>query len=175
MRVRPLTCRFRSGRSALATVLLIALPAFVLGLEHATQAARVAGGQDRPILAGFHDEKRAEALVQGGAVANQPLNRTNVEGTVTTIDVIASRFKFEPATVSVAKGNRVRLRLRSADRTHAFAIKELRVKAVIPKMGEATVEFVADRGGRFEFTCAEYCGTGHRAMKGTLVVLASGI
>jgi cytochrome c oxidase subunit 2 len=93
---------------------------------------------------------------------------------VKTIDVIASRFKFEPETVSVAEGDRVRLRLRSADRTHGIGIKAFRVKALIPKLGDAvTVEFVADRAGTFDITCSEYCGTGHRTMKGRLIVLAS--
>lgn len=92
---------------------------------------------------------------------------------VRTIDVIASRFKFEPPIISVALGDRVRLRLRSVDRDHRFAIKGFGVKALIPKTGDAViVEFVANRAGTFEFTCAEYCGTGHSMMKGRLVVLA---
>jgi heme/copper-type cytochrome/quinol oxidase subunit 2 len=103
-------------------------------------------------------------MTRGGDVEN-----------VKTIDVVASRFQFEPATISVVQGDYVRLRLRSADRTHAFAIKAFRVKALIPKMGgEVTVDFVADRAGTFDFTCAEYCGTGHSGMKGRLVVLARG-
>jgi cytochrome c oxidase subunit 2 len=92
---------------------------------------------------------------------------------VKTIDVIASQFKFEPATISVVKGDRVRLRLQSADRTHGIGIEAFRVKSLIPKVREAvTVEFVADRAGTFDITCSEYCGTGHRAMKGKLIVLA---
>ena len=92
---------------------------------------------------------------------------------VKMVDVIASRFKFEPATISVAEGDTVRLRLRSADRTHGIGIKAFRVKALIPKVGEAvTVEFVAARAGTFDITCSEYCGTGHRTMKGKLIVLA---
>lgn len=92
---------------------------------------------------------------------------------VKTFDVIASQFKFEPATITVAEGDTVRLRLRSADRTHGIGIKAFRVKALIPKVGETvTVEFVADRAGTFDITCSEYCGTGHRAMKGKLIVLA---
>jgi heme/copper-type cytochrome/quinol oxidase subunit 2 len=94
---------------------------------------------------------------------------------VKTIDVLASRFKFEPATISVSQGDRVQLRLRSADRSHAFAIKTFGVKTLIPKGGDAvTVQFVADTAGTFDFTCAEYCGTGHSGMKGRLVVLAKG-
>jgi cytochrome c oxidase subunit 2 len=96
-------------------------------------------------------------------------------GDVKTIDVTASRFQFEPATISVAQGDNVRLRLHSADRSHAFAIKAFRVKALIPNGGETvTVEFVADQAGTFAFTCSEYCGSGHSRMKGKLVVLAKG-
>ena len=92
---------------------------------------------------------------------------------VKTIDVTASRFQFEPAIISVAQGDNVRLRVHSADRTHGLAIKAFRVKALIPKTAEAvTVEFVADQAGTFEITCSEYCGSRHAAMKGRLVVLA---
>ena len=94
---------------------------------------------------------------------------------VKTFDVVASKFRFEPDTISVTVGEKVRLRLRSADRSHAFAIKAFRVKTLVPKGGDfVTVEFVADRAGRYDFTCAEYCGTGHSAMKGKLVVTALG-
>lgn len=108
-----------------------------------------------------------------GAWAPRVTGGATVED-VKTIDVIASRFTFEPATITVARGDRVRLRLHSTDRSHGIAIRAFRVKAVIPKMGETvTVEFVADQAGTFDFTCSEYCGTGHAAMKGRLVVLAS--
>jgi heme/copper-type cytochrome/quinol oxidase subunit 2 len=90
---------------------------------------------------------------------------------VKTVDVTASRFQFDPAIITVTEGDRVRLRLHSMDRDHAFAIKAFRVKALIPRAGEAiTVEFVADRAGSFDFTCAEYCGTGHARMKGRMIV-----
>ena len=93
---------------------------------------------------------------------------------VKAVDVVASRFKFEPAIISLVEGDKVRLRLHSVDRTHGIEIKAFRVKALIPKTGEAvTVEFVADRAGTFDITCSEYCGTGHRAMKGRLIVRAT--
>jgi cytochrome c oxidase subunit II len=92
---------------------------------------------------------------------------------VKTIDVIASRFTFEPATITVAQGDSIRLRLHSTDGSHGIAIKAFRVKALIPKTGQiVTVEFVADQTGTFDFTCSEYCGTGHAGMKGRLIVLA---
>jgi cytochrome c oxidase subunit 2 len=92
---------------------------------------------------------------------------------VKTIDVVASQFKFEPAIISVVEGDRVRLRVRTADRTHGIGISAFGVKALIPKGGEvATVEFVVDRAGTFAISCSEYCGTGHAAMKGRLLVVS---
>ena len=87
------------------------------------------------------------------------------------IEMIASRFQFEPATVQVTEGDRVRLTLRSTDTIHGFSIRKLNVKVEVPKTGEpVTVEFVADRAGTYEFKCSEYCGSGHGRMKGQLVV-----
>lgn len=114
----------------------------------------------------------AFCVTAAGAWSPQVKGGGTVED-VKTIDVIASRFKFEPATITVAQGDSIRLRLHSTDRTHGIAIKAFRVKALIPKTGETvTVEFVADQPGTFDFTCSEYCGTGHAGMKGRLVVLA---
>jgi len=88
-----------------------------------------------------------------------------------TVEITASRYRFEPAKVEVREGERVRLVLRSADTTHGLKIKELDVEVPIPKGGEAvTVEFVA-RAGRYRMECSEYCGSGHKRMRGELVVI----
>jgi cytochrome c oxidase subunit 2 len=90
-----------------------------------------------------------------------------------TIEVVASRWRFDPAIIEVEEGDRVTLTMHSADGTHGFAIPELRVKTTIPKGGApVTIEFVASRPGTFAFECSEYCGSGHRQMKGRLVVAA---
>ena len=90
-----------------------------------------------------------------------------------TIEVTASRFRFDPPAIEVEEGERVLFLLRSADGTHGFAIKDYDVKTKIPKGGEIVrVELVASKAGRFEIACSEYCGSGHRRMKGTLLVKA---
>ena len=87
-------------------------------------------------------------------------------------EVIASKYKFEPATLQVTEGDRVRLTLRSTDTEHGLEIKKLKVKVAVPKGGDpVTVEFVAEKAGTFEFKCSEYCGSGHGRMKGQLVVV----
>jgi cytochrome c oxidase subunit 2 len=83
----------------------------------------------------------------------------------------ASRFKFQPSRLEVQAGDVVELVLRSLDTEHGIAIEALGVKALIPKGGaEVTVSFVADKTGLFTFKCSEYCGSGHKRMKGELVV-----
>jgi cytochrome c oxidase subunit II len=92
------------------------------------------------------------------------------------IEVVAKRFEFEPSTIEVTEGDRVRLLVRSADGPHGVEIKQFKVKKGVPraKPGDSpvTIEFVASTAGTFPILCSEYCGTGHEDMKGTLVVQA---
>jgi len=87
------------------------------------------------------------------------------------VEVTAARFRFAPETIEVQEGEAVSLRLRSADGTHGIEIKGYGLKLKIPRGGtEVRLEFVADKPGRFDFVCSEYCGSGHRGMRGKLVV-----
>jgi cytochrome c oxidase subunit 2 len=86
-------------------------------------------------------------------------------------EVTASRYKFDPARIEVRQGEVVDLALRSADTDHGLAIGAYAVKVAIPKGGEIVgVSFVASRAGTFPIECSEYCGSGHKRMKGELVV-----
>ncbi len=86
-------------------------------------------------------------------------------------EVTASRYKFDPARIEVRQGDVVELVLRSADTDHGLAIKAYGVKVAIPKGGETVgVSFVAGRAGTFPIECSEYCGSGHKRMRGELVV-----
>jgi len=88
------------------------------------------------------------------------------------IDVVARRFAFEPARIEVAVGERVRLRVVSADGVHGFEIKKFKVKKEIPRgTTPVIIEFTASEAGEFPIFCSEYCGDGHEDMQGQLVVL----
>ena len=91
-------------------------------------------------------------------------------------DVVARRFAFEPATIEVTEGDRVRLNVRSADGPHGVEIKQFKVKKAVPRPKPddppITIEFVASMPGTFPILCSEYCGSGHKDMTGTLVVKA---
>jgi cytochrome c oxidase subunit 2 len=116
-------------------------------------------------------------LIGLASVAGVPRqNSATPDGEPRVFEVIARRFDFEPATIEVTEGDRVRLLVRSADGPHGVEIKAFRVKKAVPraKPGDApiTIEFVATRAGEFPILCSEYCGNGHNDMTGTLVVKA---
>ena len=62
------------------------------------------------------------------------------------IQIVATQYAFEPATIEVTAGEPVRLVIRSNDVVHGFSIPDLKVDARIPAGGEpVAVEFVAPR------------------------------
>ena len=89
-----------------------------------------------------------------------------------TIDVVASGDRFEPELIQLVEGERVVLRARAADgKGHGIAIKEMKVKAALPKTGEVVpIEIAADRAGTYTISCSVYCGRGHSRMRARLVV-----
>lgn len=91
-------------------------------------------------------------------------------GAVKEVTVSGSPYKFEPATITVKKGDSVKLTFKNTAGTHNFVIDDLNVKTKTIPAGESdTVTFTADKAGSFEY----YCAVGnHKAMgmKGILTV-----
>src|SRR4029077_10768545 len=82
------------------------------------------------------------------------------------VQIVASKFMYEPSTIHVTAGEPVRLVVRSKEGTHGFSIPKLKVDVVVPKTGDAvTVELTAPPAGRYEIACSEFCGSGHGQMK----------
>ncbi|HIH18841.1 TPA: hypothetical protein HA225_02590 [Candidatus Micrarchaeota archaeon] len=92
------------------------------------------------------------------------------DASVKEFSITAKRFSFEPSTITVNKGDKVRLTLKSTDTTHGIAISEFNVNLVAGAGEQKTVEFVADKEGTFNFACSVYCGEGHIDMAGKLIV-----
>jgi len=87
------------------------------------------------------------------------------------VEVVATRFAFEPGRIEVTQGDVVRLVVRSADGVHGVAIKKFKVEKKVPRGGDSvTIDFVASEAGTFPILCSEFCGKGHDDMKGLLVV-----
>ena len=79
---------------------------------------------------------------------------------------------WQPDTIRVNLGERVRLRISSPDVVHGFAVPALgiNVDEILP--GHVVeVEFVASRVGRFPFACTRWCSVDHWRMRGVIEVI----
>jgi cytochrome c oxidase subunit 2 len=84
------------------------------------------------------------------------------------VKVVASREGFRPSSLSVRKGETLRLLLSTADEEHCFALDALRVeKRIVP--GKTTiVDVTPEKAGSFPFHCC--LEEGPRAIRGELRV-----
>jgi heme/copper-type cytochrome/quinol oxidase subunit 2 len=107
----------------------------------------------------------AAVLLSPGTMVHRPVRE---------VQVVASKFMFEPAVIEVTAGEPVRLVIRSKDTVHGFAVPTLKIDVQIPKSGgePVIVEFVAPSPGRFDVACSEFCGSGHGQMKAALISIA---
>lgn len=84
--------------------------------------------------------------------------------------VTGSGFKFSPSTLTVNKGDKVKITFVNSGGTHNFILDQFGVKTKTLGTGQQeTVEFTADKAGSFEYYCSV---ANHKAMgmKGMLVV-----
>lgn len=91
-------------------------------------------------------------------------------GAVKEFTVTGSNFKFEPSSITVKKGDTVKITFQNSGGSHDFVIDQFSIKTPIISSGkEATVQFVADKTGTFEYYCSV---ANHRAMGmvGNLIV-----
>ncbi|MCR4277181.1 MAG: cupredoxin domain-containing protein [Candidatus Roizmanbacteria bacterium] len=95
---------------------------------------------------------------------------TTAMNSVKEFTVTAKSWAFNPEVITVKQGDKVKLKIKSIDVTHGFALPDFDVKIDLVPNKEETVEFTADKKGEFTFFCSVMCGEGHTGMKGKLVV-----
>jgi cytochrome c oxidase subunit 2 len=87
------------------------------------------------------------------------------------IEVLASRFAFTPAEITLKKGQPVVLVVKSPDVAHGLRFRELNQDVKVGPKGTAEMRFTPDKTGDFVGHCSVFCGSGHGAMTLTLHVV----
>ncbi|HEV3151603.1 MAG TPA: cupredoxin domain-containing protein [Acidobacteriaceae bacterium] len=87
------------------------------------------------------------------------------------IEVTAKRFEFDPAEITVKKGEPVVIVLKSADVPHGLSFEDLGVNVKVAKGQTAELPFTPTKVGDFVGKCSVFCGSGHGHMKLTLHVV----
>lgn len=93
-----------------------------------------------------------------------------VNSEVKEFEIIAKQWEFVPGIITVKQGDNVKLKITSIDVDHGIWLNEFGVNEMLEAGKTVDVEFVADKKGEFSFSCNVFCGSGHGAMRGTLIV-----
>ena len=103
------------------------------------------------------------------SVSPSPLVSVSV-GLVKSFTVTGKPYSFSPSTITVNKGDTVKITFVNQSGTHNWTIDEFNAATKTIQGGQQeTIQFVANKTGTFEY----YCSVGtHRqmGMKGTLIV-----
>jgi cytochrome c oxidase subunit 2 len=87
------------------------------------------------------------------------------------IEVMAKRFEFTPAEITVKKGEPVVIVLKSMDVAHGLEFRDLGFNVKASKGGTGEATFTPTKTGDFVGQCSVFCGSGHGKMKLTLHVV----
>src|ERR1043165_8002767 len=96
--------------------------------------------------------------------------RTGAQAQQKTLAITAHRFAFEPAQITLKKGEPVTLQLTSSDVTHGFYLKPLKIDEIIEPGKTVEVKVTPQMAGTFTTICDHFCGANHGNMKMTIVV-----
>jgi cytochrome c oxidase subunit 2 len=84
--------------------------------------------------------------------------------------ILSRTFLYQPREITVPVGSTVTFYVTSADVQHGFAVEGTNVNMqIVPgQVSKLTTRF--DRPGEYNYICHEYCGAGHAAMYGKVIV-----
>ncbi len=88
-----------------------------------------------------------------------------------TITITARRSTYEPAEITLKKGQPVVLIVKSLDVAHGLRLQELNIDLKVKKGGSSEVQFTPGKTGEFVGHCSVFCGSGHGSMKLTIHVV----
>lgn len=86
------------------------------------------------------------------------------------IVITAKRFEFVPSTITLKKGETVKLVVKSEDVTHGFFLRPLKIDTDLTPGETQQITVTPQSAGTFTAICHHFCGSGHGNMKLTVVV-----
>jgi cytochrome c oxidase subunit 2 len=87
------------------------------------------------------------------------------------IEITAKRFSFEPAEITVKKGETIEIVLTSTDVPHGVKVRELNLDLRARKGKSVSATISPQITGVFVGHCSVFCGSGHGQMTLTIRVV----
>ena len=107
------------------------------------------------------------ALAMASALA---VNTPSRAATPRVVEITAQRFGFTPNQITLKKGETVTLRLKSADVTHGFFMRALKIDEVVEPGTPTDITITPQTAGTFTTICDHFCGANHGNMNMKIVV-----
>jgi cytochrome c oxidase subunit II len=89
---------------------------------------------------------------------------SRAQSSPTRIEIHAKRFSFEPAEITISKGEAVTLALTSDDVPHSLLVEGLHINSTVTKGHVTEVTLTPETVGAFKGRCGRFCGSGHGSM-----------
>jgi cytochrome c oxidase subunit 2 len=86
------------------------------------------------------------------------------------IRIVAKKFEFMPAEISLERGVPVILELTTLDVAMGFSAPEFKADVEIIPGKAVQVRLLPEKAGSFDFICDVFCGDGHEDMGGKIHV-----
>jgi cytochrome c oxidase subunit 2 len=100
---------------------------------------------------------------------NKNVSIVNKAKTV-AVDMVVNNFSFSPSVINAKQGDTIKIKLTGADAEHSFYLPAFKVNIAVMPGKTKTFSFKVTKKGTFSYTCHIPCGSGHKDMKGTVVV-----
>jgi len=113
------------------------------------------------------EEQTAEkASAENTAYSAEPV----MDGDVKVFTIKANNMRFKPYTMTVKKGDKVRMIVTAEDRTYNFALAEFHIKETVEQGNTITVDFTANMADKFAIFSRREWNGGKLDRLGELVV-----
>ena len=118
------------------------------------------------------EEQRVDpaTVTESGPFSNPGLRAIPGSDNEYELYVISRQFFFEPNVVEIPVGATVEIYVTSVDVQHGYKIQDTNINMQIVPGQVSHLRHTFNTVGEFPVICHEYCGLGHAAMAGTIVV-----
>lgn len=121
---------------------------------------------------GFHLPSRSDEIPPDEVRETPPFDDPGVHETDDGLEavVIGRAWGFEPAEIHVPAGREVTFKVTSVDVVHGFYVERTRVNLMLLPGQVSELDYTFREPGEHLVICHEYCGVGHHAMFGRVIV-----
>lgn len=121
---------------------------------------------------GFHLPSRSGEIRPSEVATTPPFDDPGVHETDDGLEavIVARAWSFTPAEVRVPAGREVTLKVTSVDVVHGLHVEGTRINLMLLPGQVAELDYTFDEPGEHLMICHEYCGVGHQAMFGRVIV-----